>query len=112
REWKKRPTSVLLRDDWAGHRHPFTGEPVGDKDAWTTWDHALAYAVQTIEDFTDQYGIPQWQLDDEAVEVDAVKKIHKFKAAVDRATSGSKGKDYRPAPGEMFVPDIWSRRSD
>lgn len=51
-------------------------------------------------------------MDDEAVEVDAVKKIHKFKAAVDRATSGSKGKDYRPAPGEMFVPDIWSRRSD
>ena len=65
-----------------------------------------------IEDFTDQYGLPAWVVEDEAVEIDAVKKVHKFKASVDRATSGSKNKAYQPVPGEYFIPDVFSRRSD
>jgi hypothetical protein len=102
---------VIAQDDHFGHRDPFTHEPTGE-DGWTAWDYALANALQVIEDHTDKYGILVWERDDEAVEIDAVKKIHKFQASVDRLTSGTDKKPYKPAPGEYFVPEIWSRRKD
>lgn len=108
----KRPMAVIFRDDAAGHRSPISGRVVGDPQGWTEWDYALVYAVQVIEDFTDQFGLLSWEVEDEAVEVDAVKKIHKFAAARDRATSGTQKKPYKPEPGEMFYPRLWSRRSD
>lgn len=109
----KRPTAVIARDDWYGHRDPLTGEPLGDRDEWISWDHALADAFQTIEDFTDSAsGLPVWQIEDEAVEVDAVKKINKFRKSVEMATKGTEKKPYKPSPGEYFVPKIFSRRSD
>jgi len=102
-----------MGDEFFGRRNPFTGEPMGDRDEWSSWDFSLLYAFQTIEDFTDpESGIPQWQLDDDLVEVNAVKKFNKFKAAVDIATKGRKDKPYEPAPGEYFVPDVFTRRSD
>lgn len=110
--WGKRPTAVITRDDWAGHRHPLTGEEMGDKDEWTSWDHALAGAFQTIEDYSDEYGLLVWERDDEAFEVEAVRKIHPFKRAVDEATRGTEKKPYKPRPGEYFVPKVWSRRED
>lgn len=85
---------------------------MGDPSRWTDWDYALGYAIQIIEDFTDQYGLLAWEVEDEAVEIDAVKRRHKFKAAMDRATAGSDKKPYKPEPGEYFVPEVWSRRSD
>lgn len=106
----KRPTAVILRDDWYGHRDPFTGEPRGDKDEWLDWDYALIDAAQTIEDYSDQYGLLQWELDDEAVVVDAERRLHKFEQARDLATKGSKDKPYQPAPGEYFVPVVRTRR--
>lgn len=85
---------------------------VGDPNRWTEWDYALGYSYQVIEDFTDKYGLLAWEVDDEAVEIDAEKRRHKFKASVDRATSGTDKKPYKPEPGEYFVPKVWSRRSD
>lgn len=113
KEWRRRPTAAIMGDDWFGHRDPFTGEPVGDKDEYLTWDYALMNAFQTIEDYTDQKsGLPVWELDDEAVYVDAVRKTNKFQQAIDEATRGSKTKPYQPSPGEYFVPDMNTRRKD
>lgn len=103
---------MILRDEWVGHRNPLTGEPMGDRDEWTSWDHALAGAFQTIEDYSDEYGLLVWERDDEAVEVDAIRKIHPFKRAIDLATKGSAKKPYEPRPGEYFVPKMHTRRKD
>lgn len=96
-----------MGDDWFGHRDPLTWEKTGDKDEWIDWDHILANVLQTIEDFSDQHGLLQWQLDDDAVVVDAVKKIHPFEAARDRKTGH---KNYKSVPGEYYVPRLKSRR--
>lgn len=101
-----------MRDDWYGHRDPITFSPAGDKDEWLDWDHALVDALQTIEDYSDQYGLLAWELADPHVEVDAVKKIHPFEAARDRQTQGSANKPYKPEPGEYFLPDVWTRNKD
>lgn len=108
----KRPTAVIMRDDWHGHRRVSTGLPIGDREEWTEWDHVLLDVFQTIEDYTDEYGLLKWQIDDQAVVVDAKKKIHPFKQAVDQQTSGSANKPYKSEPGEYFVPDMWSKRKD
>lgn len=99
----KRPTAVIMRDDWYGHRDPFTWEEFGDKDEWLDWDYALIDAVQTIEDFTDDSGILVWEREDPNAVVNAVKKIDRFKEAVEDRT---RGQNYKPSPGEYFVPDI------
>lgn len=99
----KRPTAVIMRDDWYGHRDPFTWDEVGDKDEWLDWDYALIDAVQTIEDFTDDSGILVWEREDPNAVVNAVKRIDRFKEAVEDRT---RGQNYKPAPGEYFVPDI------
>lgn len=98
-----------MRDDWYGHRDPITFSPAGDKDEWLDWDHALIDALQTIEDYSDQYGLLKWELDDERAEVDAIKKFHPFEVARDNQTKGTKNKPYTPEPGEYFVPEIWTR---
>lgn len=95
-----------MRDEWYGHRNPVTGEPIGDRDEWLSWDFALADAVQTIEDYSDQYGLLAWELDDDMVYVNANRKIHKFKSAIERKTNG---KNYKAAPGEYFVPEVKTR---
>lgn len=101
-----------MHDDWFGHRDPFTGRKVGDKDEWLEWDHLLADAFQLIDDYTDEYGLLVWERDDEAAIVDAVRKIHPFKQAIDQRTAGSPNKPYKALPGEYFVPRMTSRRSD
>ncbi len=108
-KWSKRPTTVITRDDWFGHRDPLSGNPQGDKDEWTGWDFALVDAYQTIEDYTDQYGILRWVQDDEQVEILAQRKVHKFDAARIKKTSG---KNYKVTAGEYFVPSILSHRKD
>lgn len=108
----KRPTAVIMRDDWQGHRRISTGLPIGDREEWTEWDHTLLDVFQTIEDYTDEYGLLVWQREDEAVVIDAKKKIHPFKEAVDQKTTGTDKKPYKAEPGEYFVPDMWSKRKD
>ena len=85
---------------------------MGSAAEWTDWDHALVTAIQVIEDYSDEYGLLAWELADEAVEVDAVRKVHKFKASVDARTTGTPTKPYKPVPGEYFVPEVWTRRKD
>lgn len=102
-----------MGDDWFGHRDPFTGEPLGDKDEYTAWDYALMRAFQTVEDYTDsKSGLPIWELDDEPVEVEAIRRINKFQKAIDLATKGTDKKPYKPIPGEYFVPRMFSRKKD
>ena len=98
-----------MGDDWFGHRHPWSGEKMGDRDEWIEWDHILSRTLQTIEDYSDQYGLLAWQLDDDAVVVDAKPKIHKFEQAKQEIENG---KNYKHAPGRYFVPDLYTRRSD
>lgn len=97
-----------MRDDWFGHRNPLTGEPYGDKDQKTSWDYALMAAFQTIEDYTDEYGLAVWEREDEYAVVDAVRKIHPFVRSRDVRTGA---KNYKAAPGEYYIPDIKSRRA-
>lgn len=102
-----------MGDDWFGHRDPLTGRPMGDRTEYTRWDWALANAVQTIEDFTDEKsGLPQWELDDERVVVDAVRKVNKFQRAIDERTKGTPKKPYKGVPGEYFIPEVHSRETD
>lgn len=108
----KRPGAVITRDDWQGHRRVTNGLPIGDREEWTEWDHVLLDVFQTIEDYTDEYGLLVWQREDEAVVIDADKKIHPFKESVDLATRGSDSKPYKALPGEYFVPNMWSKRKD
>lgn len=94
-----------MRDDWYGHRDPFTGEKTGDKDAWLDWDYALLDAVQTLEDWTNQHGLLVWEVDDpkKRVIVEAKRKTDQFEAAKDRITGK---KNYEARPGEIFVPNL------
>lgn len=61
------------------------------------------FAVQTIEDFTTPDGLLAWEIDEDDVIVDAVKKTNKFEAAKQRKTGGN---NYKPTPGEYFVAAI------
>lgn len=97
-----------MSDDWFGHRDPRTGEKFGDRDEWISWDHHLVTAYQTIEAYTDRNGNLRWELEDEAVYVDAVPKIDKFEEAKDLITGA---KNYKPTPGEYFVAEVKTRRS-
>lgn len=98
-----------MHDDWYGHRDPFTGAPVGDKDEWIEWDHLLADAYQTIDDYTDEFGILRWVHDTPWVDIDADRKTHKFTESRDRITSRPK---YKGDHGEYFVPYVKSLRKD
>lgn len=89
-----------------------TGEIVGDPHAHTELDYALEYAIQVIEDFTDQYGLLAWEVDDEAVEVKAIKKIHPFKESMELVTKGTPKKPYQPTAGEYFVPEVRTLRTN
>lgn len=108
----RRPTAHIMGDDWFGHRDPLTGEPQGDREEMTSWDHSLLNAFQTIEDYSDKHGLLVWEIDDERVVVEAVRKIDKFQRAVDERTKGTEKKPYKPVPGESFYPRVHSREMD
>lgn len=109
---QKRPTAAIMGDDWFGHRDPLTGEPQGDKDEYLRWDWALLNAFQTIEDYSDKHGLPTWEIDDERVVVEAHRRIDKFQRAIDERTRSTEKKQYKPVPGEYFVPVVHSREFD
>lgn len=109
---QKRPTAAIMGDDWFGHRDPLTGMPQGDKDEYLSWDWALLNAFQTIEDYSDKHGLPTWEIDDERVVVEAHRRIDKFQRAIDERTRSTKAREYKPVPGEYFVPDVHSREID
>lgn len=78
------------------------GDPCGEPE-WTTWDYALMSALQLIEDFTDQNGLPVWEKESDRVIVEAVRKTDKFEAAKEKTTNK---KNYKSVPGEYFVPRL------
>lgn len=98
-----------MQDDYFGHRDPVTGDVAGGKTEWTSQDFALLTAHGIIEAYTNQHGIPKWHLEDPAVNIDAVRKIDEFNEAIERKT---KAKNYKAQPGEYFVADVSSTRSD
>lgn len=98
-----------MADDWFGHRDPLTGKKRGNPDEWIDWDHILVSAFSTIEAHTDSHGLFRWEIEDEAVYVDAVERIDKFEQSKDQIT-GSKG--YKPSPGAYFTPEVKTRRSN
>lgn len=105
-QWGKRPTAMIMSDEWFGHRDYFTGEPDGDRTEWTEWDFALARAYQTVEYYTDQNGIFQWIKEDPYVMIEATPKIDEFRQAVEKAERNGS------VEGRYWVPDIGSRRED
>lgn len=107
--WSQRPTAVLMEDPHFGNRDFFTGAPIRSASDWTEWDFALANAMQLKEDLTNRHGLLEHEVEDPRMFVNAVKKIDKFQAAVDRKTKGTKKKGYEPEPGEYFVPDMQLR---
>jgi len=109
---QKRPTAAIMGDDWFGHRDPLTFEPLGDREEYTSWDWSILNAFQTIEDYSDKHGLLVWEIDDERVVVDAIRKTDKFQRSIDERTKGTDKKPYKPIPGEYFVPDVHSREHD
>lgn len=101
-----------MRDPLFGHRDALTGEPIRDRDEWTEWDYILVTVYQLISDLTDKHGLLAHEVDNERMDVLAVKKIDKFQAAVDRATKGSPKKGYTPSPGEVWRPKLHLRGGD
>lgn len=97
-----------MRDDWYGHRDPFSGAPEGDKDEWLTWDYLLMEAFEVVETITLPDGSFVMDQDDDAVQIQAIKTVDKFQASIDNITSG---KNYKAKPGEKFKPRIVTRRS-
>lgn len=63
----QRPSAVLLRDPYGGHRNyddPFwLPDPVMDTQ-WTDWDYALAEAIAAIDMMTSPTGQPRWITED------------------------------------------------
>lgn len=94
-----------MGDDWYGHRDLHTGEPEGDREEWIEWDYLLMRTLQLIEDYTNEHGLLRWEIDDPEgrVNVDAIKKIDKFREAQELKTGG---KNYKPSPGEYFIPRL------
>lgn len=100
---------MLLRDPYAGHRDFYTGEPDAPLDEWTSWDFALAVAVQDIKDGTTEEGHLIWEIDDDRVDVEPVKAINKARAAIDKRT-GTDG--YKPDPGEYWRTKLFAPYHD
>lgn len=90
---------MLLRDPYAGHRNTLTGEPDGPLDEWTSWDFALAVAIQDIKDGTTEEGHLIWEVDDDRVQVEAIKEVNKARAAIDSITGSE---NYKSEPGEWW----------
>lgn len=98
---------MLFHDPHALNRNSFTGEPDAPHDQWNEWDFALAESRQLIEDYTDKHGHLIFERDSDEVAVDAIKKVDKAQAAIDKKTSGKK---YKAGPGEYFVTELWLAR--
>lgn len=95
-----------MNDPYACNRDFFTGEPIRPADEWSDWDYVLVSAFELLNDLTDGDGNLAFEVENERMDVMAVKRTNKFHAARDRATKGSPKKGYTPTPGEYFVPKL------
>lgn len=89
-----------MRDDAFGHRDPFTGEVVGDKDEWTAWDYLIADVAQLIEDCTDENGFLVWEKDTGQEEPTAIiATLRRDRAAYTRQVFEKQNADALSKPG-------------
>lgn len=66
------------------------------------WDYRLLKAHYILKDWY-RDGIPIWWDESDRVAFDAVPRISKSRAAVERAQEASSGKDKKPVPGKYFI---------
>ena len=66
------------------------------------WDYRLVKAHFLLEDWY-RDGIPVWWDESERVTFDAVSRISKSRAAVERAQEAASGKGKKPVPGRYFI---------
>lgn len=66
------------------------------------WDYRLLKAHYIISDWY-RDGIPVWWDESDRVTFDAVGRISKSKAAIERAQEASQGKNKKSVPGRYFI---------
>lgn len=70
--------------------------------SWTLWDYRLFKAHHILQDWY-RDGIPVWVDESDRVTFDAVGRISKSRAAIERAQDASSTKGKKPVPGRYFV---------
>jgi hypothetical protein len=93
---------MLMHDHYALHRDPWTGLPDSNV-VWTDWDYILAECVQFISDYTTAEGHLVWEAESDRVTFNAVRKINRARAAIDRKTKGSEKNPYKALDGEYWL---------
>lgn len=105
KDYKQRPTSMILHDPYALHRKWWDREwkPEFGDDSWTDWDYILADVYQTIDDYTDK-STGQYMPFDQSGDVwwDVKSKFSGSEAAIDKAKE-SRG-DLKPGESLYAVP--------
>lgn len=66
------------------------------------WDYRLVKAHFILQDWY-RDGIPIWWDESERVTFDAVARVSKSRAAVERAQESANGKGKKPVPGRYFI---------
>lgn len=84
------PTAVILSDP--SHRD------------WDIWDYRLLKAQYIIQDWY-RDGIPIWWDESERVTFDAVARVSKSRAAIERAQDSASKGNKKPVPGRYFIPE-------
>lgn len=66
------------------------------------WDYRLLKAHFLLEDWY-RDGIPLWWDESDRVTFDAVARVSKSRAAIERAQDAANGKGKKPVPGRYFI---------
>jgi hypothetical protein len=82
------PTAVILSDP--SHHD------------WDIWDYRLLKAQYIIQDWY-RDGIPIWWDESERVTFDAVARVSKSRAAIERAQENASRGNKKPVPGRYFI---------
>lgn len=84
--------------------HPPTAVIFSDPShtEWTMWDYRMVKAHFLLEEWY-RDGIPIWWDESDRVTFDAVARVSKSRAAVERAHESANGKGKKPVPGRYFV---------
>jgi hypothetical protein len=71
-------------------------------DKWDVWDYKLFKAHYILQDWY-RDGIPVWWDESDRVTFDAVPRISKSRAAIDRAQEAATSNNKKSVPGRYFV---------
>lgn len=84
--------------------HPPTAVIFSDPShtEWTVWDYRLIKAHFLLEDWY-RDGIPVWWDESDRVTFDAVARVSKSRAAIERAQDAASGKGKKSVPGRYFI---------